>query len=142
MIFRNELKPDTPKAMRDLQQGDITPIIITGDNANCAQYIARACSIIKPRQRVILGQLEGEQVSWRYFGEGVENSEIMTSREVLRKCNSTRKNLSNEHDFVLALTGNATLNALVERGYLELMIFQIRVYARMSPGILLILYSI
>ncbi|XP_063901419.1 polyamine-transporting ATPase 13A3-like [Zophobas morio] len=57
----------------------------------------------------------------------------MTSREVLRKCNSTRKNLSNEHDFVLALTGNATLNALVERGYLELMIFQIRVYARMSP---------
>jgi magnesium-transporting ATPase (P-type) len=134
MVFRNELKTDTIKAMRDLEKGGITPIMITGDHPNCAQYIAKACNIVKIGQLVILGQLEGAEVVWRCFGTEFEAHKHMTTGEVLQKCLGTRKSFSSETDFVLALSGSATLNALLEGGYLELLVFHIRIYARMPPG--------
>ncbi|XP_063932470.1 polyamine-transporting ATPase 13A3-like isoform X1 [Zophobas morio] len=133
MVFRNELKTDTIKAMRDLEKGGITPIMITGDHPNCAQYIAKACNIVKIGQLVILGQLEGAEVVWRCFGTEFEAHKHMTTGEVLQKCLGTRKSFSSETDFVLALSGSATLNALLEGGYLELLVFHIRIYARMPP---------
>ena len=33
MLFRNELKHDTAEAIAMIQQGDVRPVMVTGDNA-------------------------------------------------------------------------------------------------------------
>merc|ERR1719204_802642 len=47
ILFRNELKPDTKQAITYLKEGNTRVAMITGDNAQCGYYIAKATGMIK-----------------------------------------------------------------------------------------------
>lgn len=66
VLFRNELKHDTKQAIRELKNGGVKSIIITGDNAQCGLYIAKASGMVLPNVPVILGTFEkkSQQILW------------------------------------------------------------------------------
>ncbi|KAJ3358499.1 hypothetical protein HDU91_005206 [Kappamyces sp. JEL0680] len=46
MLFRNELKPDTTRALQELREGGCRTVMITGDNASTAVFIAKSSGMI------------------------------------------------------------------------------------------------
>ena len=87
LLFRNELKPDTAAAIEELKGGDVRPIMITGDNAHCAEYIARRCGMLAtPHSRVFLASVEKDAkaatpaVVWRETG--VDSGVTLTTAQL------------------------------------------------------------
>ena len=82
LLFRNELKPDTAGAIGDLKQGGVRPVMITGDNAHCAHYIARQCGLARPGSRLLLASLpkggkdDGKDATDATDGDAVEWSDL------------------------------------------------------------------
>eukprot|EP00914_Ancora_sagittata_P008833 GHVO01017107.1.p1 GENE.GHVO01017107.1~~GHVO01017107.1.p1 ORF type:complete len:1305 (+),score=265.43 GHVO01017107.1:115-4029(+) len=58
LLFRNEVKDESPEAMRLLRDGDIRSVLVTGDNALTAGYVARACNMVR-RSPVQIKKCEG-----------------------------------------------------------------------------------
>ena len=56
VLFRNELKPDTADAIDELKRGDCRALMITGDNAQCGNYIARASRMVRADAAVLLAE--------------------------------------------------------------------------------------
>ena len=54
-LFRNELKHDTPEALELLREGGCRLVMITGDNADTAVFVAK-------RSGMIRGSLHGEPI--------------------------------------------------------------------------------
>ena len=46
LLFRNELKPDTARALELLREGGCRNVMITGDNANTAVFVAKTCGML------------------------------------------------------------------------------------------------
>ena len=53
--FRNEIKIDTAEAIKELQEGDVRCIMLTGDNAQCGAHIAVESGMIDADQTIIFG---------------------------------------------------------------------------------------
>jgi magnesium-transporting ATPase (P-type) len=106
MLFRNELKSDSKEALMDLKEGGVRTIMITGDNANTACYIARQSGMLydglderNGNANVILADINSstDRVEWKMITSGSSllehqpkkhivsphelNSLILTSRE-------------------------------------------------------------
>jgi len=62
LLFRNELKPSSAAAIAELKAGGVRTIVLTGDNAQCAHYIARAARITADGATVLVATLEDEPV--------------------------------------------------------------------------------
>jgi cation-transporting ATPase 13A3/4/5 len=62
LIMENKLKPITKKIIGDLHKAQIKTIMVTGDNALTAISVARQCDIVKPDQKVYLGELCSDDV--------------------------------------------------------------------------------
>lgn len=58
LLFRNEMKHDSPQALAMLRDGGVRSVMATGDNAQCAEYIARSSGLIGPNARVLLAKVE------------------------------------------------------------------------------------
>uniref|UniRef100_A0A0G4FG43 Uncharacterized protein n=1 Tax=Chromera velia CCMP2878 TaxID=1169474 RepID=A0A0G4FG43_9ALVE len=57
LLFRNELKPCSHDAILELRTGGIRPVLITGDNAQCGQYIARMSGVLgRDDAQLLLGE--------------------------------------------------------------------------------------
>ena len=83
IMFRNELKHDTAGAITSLREGAVRPVMITGDNAQCAYYISRACGMLGDSTRVLLADMgKGDDaVTWRQMGNITpENDFVATVR--------------------------------------------------------------
>jgi len=69
LLFRNEMKRDSPNAIRELRKGSIRSVICTGDNALTGISIGKQCHIIVGGDsgRVLLGELVsgGQGIQWR-----------------------------------------------------------------------------
>jgi len=78
LLFRNEMKRDSPQAIEELKAGGIRSVICTGDNALTGMSIGRKCGIVTSSE-VLLGEI-GEQkgkIEWRDPDkEGVVNVDI------------------------------------------------------------------
>uniref|UniRef100_A0A0G4GDT0 Cation-transporting P-type ATPase C-terminal domain-containing protein n=1 Tax=Chromera velia CCMP2878 TaxID=1169474 RepID=A0A0G4GDT0_9ALVE len=48
LLFRNELKSDTAKAIREVRAAGIRPVMVTGDTAFCGAFVASASSLWGP----------------------------------------------------------------------------------------------
>uniref|UniRef100_A0A0G4I0F4 P-type ATPase A domain-containing protein n=1 Tax=Chromera velia CCMP2878 TaxID=1169474 RepID=A0A0G4I0F4_9ALVE len=58
LLFRNELKECTRRAVLQLRTGGIRPLIVTGDNAQCGQYIARQSGVLgRDDAQILLGEV-------------------------------------------------------------------------------------
>jgi magnesium-transporting ATPase (P-type) len=54
LLFRNELKPDTPMALALLKEGGCRNVMITGDHQHTALFIAKASGLISTNEAGIL----------------------------------------------------------------------------------------
>lgn len=55
----------------------VRPIMLTGDNAQCAQYIARECSMVSEGAEVLLGDVTAEgRVAWIPLGPNAQPDKL------------------------------------------------------------------
>merc|ERR1719410_625485 len=120
ILFRNEMKKDSPQAMRELEEGGIKSVICTGDNALTGVSIGRECGIVKNHD-VLLGEI-GQQsgmVEWR----DPDNSAIVD----VDPFHADYRNRE------LAVTQGAWRYFHKHPGELKELIDRMRVFARMKP---------
>lgn len=64
--FANQLREDTPKVIKQLNDANIQSIMLTGDNLYTGIHIARQSGILEPERKVLLGVLnKSGGVVWR-----------------------------------------------------------------------------
>ncbi|CAE8657758.1 unnamed protein product, partial [Polarella glacialis] len=64
LLFRNEMKADSPLAMEMLKKGSIRSVICTGDNALTGIAIGRQCGIVTSGL-CLKGNIEGGRLVWK-----------------------------------------------------------------------------
>jgi len=135
VMFRNELKDDTGKAIRTIKEADVRPVMITGDNAQCGYYIATACGMLgqQPLPVFLAEPAAGA-------GTGTGSTELvwteMLSSDVQQQraphVKSTAEVLDAQANLELAMTGRA-FNRLCASGEMNSLLLRTRIFARMSP---------
>jgi len=58
LLFRNEMKPDSPDAIIELKKGSIRSVICTGDNVHTGISIGKQCRIVSQHHPCLLGELD------------------------------------------------------------------------------------
>jgi len=125
ILFRNELKPDTAKAIKELKGGNVRCVMITGDNAQCGWYIAKKSGLVKTDATILLADTNDQKtVEWREMTTRPEPSGPFTTEDIL--------NDEKHQDAELACTGKA-FSILEDNGQLDKLILRVRVLARMTP---------
>merc|ERR1719482_1495513 len=125
LLFRNEMKSDSPDAVKALKEGGTRSVICTGDNALTGAAIGRQCGLIDDNQEIILGDLQKNgSFSWTRLHDkkDVSHKEIMEAKV----CEGEIGNAE------LVVTKIA-FRELEKNGELEQLLGRIRVYARMMP---------
>lgn len=147
VLFRNELKDDSRAAILDLKAGDVRPVMITGDNAQCGLYIAKESGMLPADCSVVLGDLNDRgEVVWHIVdGEshGTESDrEIIEAAGDAGMTSAQVMQLSSE----LAVTGKAfavlestkceasVINTGEMTSVADALLLRIRIYARINPS--------
>ncbi|KAJ3353378.1 hypothetical protein HDU83_006863 [Entophlyctis luteolus] len=130
-MFRNELKPDTADALHELRYGGCRVVMITGDNIDTGVFVARQCGMIESNEYgtvlVLLGDADAAgRVSWK----NTEDGSTIDQSGMLAILASSRG--GNYRPVELAVTGKA-FNILLAEGTMRGLLFDTRVFARMSP---------
>lgn len=129
LLFRNNLRKDATETITKLKEGDIRPVVITGDNPYTAVCIARQCGIIEdPSVPVFVGDFDErtQSVNWKNI-EDDANIPILDS--IL---SSNKAKHPHTKPFELAITGDA-FNFLLEKHKIEKYLPHLRVFGRMTP---------
>jgi magnesium-transporting ATPase (P-type) len=69
-----EPKPESHAAITHLRRARVRPVMITGDNAQCGQYVSRACELIDAEAHILLAEAvagtgAGEkEIVWSFMG--------------------------------------------------------------------------
>lgn len=145
ILFRNELKPDTTRAILQLKRGNVRTIMITGDNSHCGYYIARNSMLANPDFLMYLSHVNSNgAIEWHLMrmekepplsefkvdfleGKDYQLKEIYTTEE-LRAIGDLH-----EMGIELAVTGKA-FEILKKSGFFESFLFDVRIYARFNPN--------
>jgi magnesium-transporting ATPase (P-type) len=100
-------------------------VMVTGDNAHCGYYIAKACMMVEPGVTIYLtnDKIEGDQVTWSDMDNGAKGINLSTS-EVSRRAEAK--------DVELAVKGKA-MTVLTETGLLDDLLLKVRIFARVQP---------
>ncbi|KAJ3217373.1 hypothetical protein HDU67_008075 [Dinochytrium kinnereticum] len=131
VLFRNELKHDTADALDELRDGGCRIVMITGDNADTAVFIAKASGMIRHTEAgdpmILMADLNADKngVSWRNIETGAD-----VSWQALEGLLVTSRNGGKPVD--LAMTGKA-FNVLLNDGRIRGLLLDTRIFARMSP---------
>lgn len=145
LVFRNEPKADSRDAILSLRDGVVRPVMITGDNAQCGQYIAKTCGLVNESAPVYLGEIDKEtnDVVWSEMkiltADSAEKREYFTTSQMIDEMQRASEleqtgngAAGNSPEF--AISGNATIDALDREGVLNGMLPHVRIFARMSPA--------
>ena len=136
ILFRNEIKEDTRDAILELKGGNVRPVIITGDNAQCGLYIGRKSGILNSNSTVYLAEADKKgNVSWKdinavRLGGSKATAKTVSTDEVLGW--ATNRGAEAMKKVELAVTGKA-FDILVESGAMARLHLFTRIFARMSP---------
>jgi predicted P-type ATPase len=130
MLFRNELKPETALALKELREGGCRNVMITGDNANTAIFVAKACDMILKDPSgesplVLMAEYIDENIRWH----DVDTMDAWTLVNVEKAIYSSRQGGVRVE---LVITGKA-FGYLAEFYWINQFLGEIRVFARMSP---------
>ncbi|KAL1922683.1 uncharacterized protein VTP21DRAFT_10222 [Calcarisporiella thermophila] len=135
VVFKNNLKDDTYAAIKELKEGSTRTVMITGDNALTGIYIAKQCGMIPEGDRVLLADVHPKtrELFWcdvdDHSGTHVNVDEILN-----HSAGSSSSDRFEGHSGVeLAVTGKA-FDYLVENNLIRKYLFDIRVFARMTPA--------
>ncbi|KAJ1976192.1 hypothetical protein H4R35_002806 [Dimargaris xerosporica] len=123
ILFRNNLKPDTPEAIAELKAGNTRTVMITGDTALTGVYIARACGLAPPNDRILLGDTDKDgQLFWT----------DVDSKSVVPSVNDALTQQTADRGMELAVTGKA-FRALINNEQIRSYLLDTRIFARMTP---------
>ncbi|KAJ3115397.1 hypothetical protein HDU96_000702 [Phlyctochytrium bullatum] len=131
VLFRNELKPDTADALDELRDGGCRVVMITGDNADTAVFIAKSSGMIRRSEYgepiVLMADLNADKtgVTWKNTETGADVS-WQTLESMLLSSRNGGKPVE------LAMTGKA-FNILLKDGRIRNLLLDTRIFARMSP---------
>ena len=139
LVFRNELKPDTPSALAALAAGGVTCTMITGDNAFTGVCVARAAGLLDAQAPVALAEERGDAddeadmdglLAWRDVDSGRRVSETALLAQLRGGAGAGPDGCWCE----LALSGGAFAAALrAGTADSRALLLHARVFARMSP---------
>merc|ERR1719203_2482938 len=119
LLFRNEMKKDSPQAISELRQGGIRSVICTGDNALTGISVGKQCGIVLG-QDVLLGEIGTTgALEWRD-----------PSTESQEKCDIEAPGKAK---YELAVTQTAWRHLHSNREELEKIWKRLTVFARMKP---------
>lgn len=118
ITFRNDLKPDTTEALARLYAGSVRICIITGDHPLTAIYISRASNVVR----------EGRSILWSKSMDD-EGEPIWMDPDEGDKIKPLPADLSKTE---LIVVGDV-FRSLRDQKKIEKYLYDIRVYARMSP---------
>nr|CCA23951.1 cationtransporting ATPase putative [Albugo laibachii Nc14] len=128
MLFQNELKKDSRRAVLALKDGNIRPVMLTGDNSMTSCSIARAGGILEPHAQVILADIErtsgGMMLVWR----DIDTEAVFTTEQVRLMVARSEESI-----LELAVTGSA-FEALKKLDWIDQLLFRIRIFSRMTPA--------
>lgn len=130
MLFRNEIKEDTPLALSLLREGGCNLSMLTGDNVNTAIYIGWTSGIIKkggPRQApvVVVGDIIEKELKWKNLDDDTDIGESVLSTLIQRSRRGFRP-------IEIAVTGKA-FKKLSQNGWLQQNLMEVRIFAGMKP---------
>ena len=130
MLFRNELKKDTPQALKLLKDGGCRNVMITGDNANTAVFVGISSGMIAADASgklplVLIGDLKDGLVQWHDLDTNKEYTQVQVENSIF----SARQG---GQSVELAVTGKA-FNHLIEYFWIHQFLGEIRIFARMTP---------
>ncbi|KAF4704557.1 hypothetical protein FOZ63_028968, partial [Perkinsus olseni] len=99
LLFRNEMKPDSPAAIKALTAGSIRSVMCTGDNVLTGIAIAKECGIIGATRggpRVLLGDFDekADELVWTDTDRNEPCSDIKTGVDQLAVTRSAWKYLA------------------------------------------------
>ncbi|KAF1777064.1 P-type ATPase, cytoplasmic domain N [Phytophthora cactorum] len=116
---RDAIKEDSRDAILTLKQGDIRPVMITGDNAMTGCYIARASGMVDEDAQMILGDM---MLVWK----DVETQQVFSFDDIRDMVEAVDTKVE------LAVTGKA-FDFLVKMGDIQKILLKIRIFSRMTP---------
>ena len=130
MLFRNELKSETPQALRELREGGCRNVMITGDNANTAVFIGKNSGMIEIDEigrspTVLMAELKENIIQWHDVDNGQKYSQSEVEHAIYGARQGARK-------VELVVTGKA-FNYLLEYYWIQQFLGDIRIFARMTP---------
>jgi len=116
--FKNVMRENAPEVIRELEDGEVISTMVTGDNVLTGICIGRESGIIKPKKKVLIGDVEGEEVVWRTENDAVVQ---LPPTEAM-------------HGVQLAISGAAWQHILVSNPKQALVLRDfVRVYGRCTP---------
>lgn len=111
MALKDKVRYEAPKAIREVTEAGVGIIMITGDNRETAEAIARECGIISSYSKRNL-VITGEELS--YLSDG-EVGDILDSLAVVARVLPTDKSrlvrIAQERGFVVGMTGDGINDA-------------------------------
>jgi len=120
--FKNTIRAESPDVIRQLSEGEIESIMITGDSVLTGVCIAREAGIFLETESVLIGGLSSDSSSIEWKNETFEAVELPSIEEL--KFSKTKLALSAEALAVLLSTDVSGTHKLMDF---------IRVYGRCTP---------
>ncbi|CCI41369.1 unnamed protein product [Albugo candida] len=128
ILFQNELKKDSQKAVAALKQGNIRPVMLTGDNSMTSCFVARAVGILEPNAQVILADIESTKAGKLLVWRDIDTEAVFTAEQV-------RSMLYESEEAVLELAVTCSaFEALKKLDWVDQLLFRIRIFSRMTPA--------
>ncbi|KAJ2310112.1 hypothetical protein IWW54_003368 [Coemansia sp. RSA 2705] len=127
LLFRNNLKEDTAQAIAELRRGDTRTVMVTGDTAMTAVYVARECGMVPENSRVLLGESKtpADEIQWTDADTREPVGDIQPCLAELGSDGFPTTELA---------VGGAAFERLCATGEIGALLPSIRVFARMTPG--------
>ncbi|KAJ3197057.1 hypothetical protein HK101_006240 [Irineochytrium annulatum] len=132
VLFRNELKHDTGEALEELRDGGCRVVMITGDNADTACFIAKASGMIRApdfAEAPVIVRGDVNEAKTQVVWSNAENGAAVSDQTLNVLLDTSRRG---GRAVELAVTGKA-FNMLLKAGKMREMLFETRIFARMSP---------
>ncbi|GFS05908.1 cation-transporting ATPase [Elysia marginata] len=107
LVLQNQLKPQTAPVIRTLKAANIRSVMITGDMLQTAVSVARNCSMVGPKERVILVHAhqpdlsKGQQsasIEWEEAEHGVDEEDASNSATEVDTDHENQPLLSDDGD--------------------------------------------
>jgi len=124
--FRNQLKEQSPDVLRQLREGDVRTVMISGDHVLTAIYMARQSGMLHPESRVILGKSITTSGDIEWVDEFTDQPFILPSFDVLK---------SKDSNIELAMMGFVWDHVITKQKEIAFQLVHfIRILGRCSPG--------
>ncbi|XP_055343769.1 polyamine-transporting ATPase 13A3-like isoform X2 [Paramacrobiotus metropolitanus] len=129
VIFENQIKPDTPGVIRELQKANIRPVMLTGDNLQTAISVGRTCGFLETTDTLTILNATEEGVTWTPVESDDPYSKKTVNGNLAYNCKTP---VTLKHH--IAITGPSLEAVKTYHNHLiPLLLLEGTIFARVSP---------